>query len=110
MTLKVIITNNIYCFLYDFRSGFFASIGVCTVVGTYQCCCNLFVKVAGMLICYIMSGGHHAYGENGLEITVSIQANWPKITHHQNKEIVCLVSDMLTMPPKDRPEFPAILK
>lgn len=63
-----------------------------------------------MLICYIMSGGHHAYGENGLEITVSIQANWPKITHHQNKEIVCLVSDMLTMSPKDRPEFPAILK
>lgn len=27
--------NNRYCFLYDFRYGFFVSIGVCTVVDTY---------------------------------------------------------------------------
>ncbi|XP_062575562.1 uncharacterized protein LOC134237491 isoform X2 [Saccostrea cucullata] len=67
------------------------------------------IQVAGMMICYIMSGGMHAYGENSLEITVSIQANWPKISH-QNKELASLVSDMLVMPPADRPEFPDILK
>ncbi|XP_061166604.1 uncharacterized protein LOC133175505 [Saccostrea echinata] len=67
------------------------------------------IQVAGMMICYIMSGGMHAYGENSLEITVSIQANWPKISH-QNKELASLVSDMLVMPPTERPEFPDILK
>lgn len=67
-------------------------------------------KVAGMMICYIMSGGKHPYGENSLEITVSIQANWPKVSSQQSLEISSLVIDMLAMPPADRPEFTDILK
>ncbi|XP_048759681.2 uncharacterized protein LOC125669248 [Ostrea edulis] len=66
------------------------------------------VQVAGMLICYIMSGGKHAYGENSLEITVSIQANWSKVTQ-QNQEMNSLLSDMLVMPSVARPEFSDIL-
>lgn len=61
-----------------------------------------------MLICYIMSGGKHAYGENSLEITVSIQANWSKVTQ-QNQEMNSLLSDMLVMPSIARPEFSDIL-
>ena len=63
-----------------------------------------------MMLCYIMSGGKHPYGESSLEITVSIQANWPKVSSQQSLEISSLVIDMLAMPPADRPEFTDILK
>ncbi|XP_071172887.1 uncharacterized protein [Mytilus edulis] len=67
------------------------------------------IQVAGMILHYILSGGHHPYGEINLEIQVSLQQNWPKMTYISD-EVNGLINDMLVMPPSTRPSMEQILK
>ncbi|VDI34483.1 Hypothetical predicted protein [Mytilus galloprovincialis] len=67
------------------------------------------IQVAGMILHYILSGGHHPYGEINLEIQVSLQQNWPKMTYISD-EVNGLIHDMLVMPPSTRPSMEHILK
>lgn len=62
-----------------------------------------------MILHYILSGGHHPYGEINLEIQVSLQQNWPKMTYISD-EVNGLIHDMLVMPPSTRPSVEQILK
>lgn len=62
-----------------------------------------------MILHYILSGGHHPYGEINLEIQVSLQQNWPKMTYISD-EVNGLINDMLVMPPSTRPSMEHILK
>ncbi|XP_063441107.1 uncharacterized protein LOC134721808 [Mytilus trossulus] len=67
------------------------------------------IQVAGMILHYILSGGHHPYGEINLEIQVSLQQNWPKMTYISD-EVNGLINDMLVMPQSTRPSMEQILK
>ncbi|XP_052061575.1 protein PF3D7_1417600-like [Mytilus californianus] len=67
------------------------------------------IQVAGMILHYILSGGHHPYGEINLEIQVSLQQNWPKMAYISD-EVNGLINDMLVMPPSTRPSMEQILK
>ncbi|XP_033754518.1 uncharacterized protein LOC117337581 isoform X2 [Pecten maximus] len=67
------------------------------------------IQVTGMLLYYLLTGGHHPYGENNLAIQVSIQQNWPDIKY-LGGEVNDLLSNMLCMPQGNRPCIGDLLK
>ncbi|XP_060073765.1 uncharacterized protein LOC132553531 [Ylistrum balloti] len=67
------------------------------------------IQVTGMLLYYVLTGGEHPYGDNNLAIQVSIQQNWPDIKY-LGDEVNDLLSNMLCMPPDNRPCIGDLLK
>ncbi|XP_030017627.1 uncharacterized protein LOC115438278 isoform X2 [Sphaeramia orbicularis] len=65
---------------------------------------NTDVQVAGMLIYYILSGGHHPFGDKSFECESNIYYGKYKLDHVQDVVAQDLIEWMINEEPKQRPK------